>query len=67
MVNEGLNFFGGAPRFTNQPINIRPKHGKGVVNAKEWVADHFFEFTLASDAAFFPFKLLVLCPWKHTR
>ena len=59
-------FFGGAPRFTNQPINIGPKHGKGVVNAKERVVDHFFEFTLASDAAFFSFKLLELCPWKHT-
>ena len=67
MVNEGLDFFGGAPRFTNQPINIGPKHGKGVVNAKQRVADHFFEFTLTNDAALFPFKLSLFGPWKHTR
>ena len=40
MVNEGLDFFGGAPRFTNQTIDIGPKHGKGVVNGT--VTKHLF-------------------------
>ena len=39
-MNEGLNFFGGAPRFTNQPIDVGPQHGKGVVNGT--VEKHLF-------------------------
>ena len=31
MVNEALPQFGRAPGFPEEPVDVRPKHGAGVV------------------------------------
>lgn len=55
-MGEHLRGFGGAPGSASESFEIVTDHGTGVVEAKERVKAHFFEFSLSDDGSPLAFK-----------
>ena len=47
MIDQARKFFGGAPGFADEAVDVGAQHRKGVVYGKQRVVVGFFEFALS--------------------
>lgn len=51
VVDESLFCFRGAPGPSHETVQVRSKHGAGVVEREEWIEKKFLEFPLSCDTS----------------
>jgi hypothetical protein len=56
LQSQPLWLFCCVPGSSEEPVDIRPEHGKGVIQTKYWIKPSGFKLSLSYDTALSAFK-----------